>query len=227
MSSAGALILDVVGTTVFQRLVPNDLLGRGLGILIAVTTLLGSIGAFVMPVMLIRVGAFETLGVSGVLAIVISIIGVAILGSDANRAETPYEAIVHRVAKLDLFTGVPNSRLEQAMHRLVEVPMVAGQAAVTQGEAADRFYIIEKGAFTVTQVQSPGAAPVVLRQLGPDQVFGELGLLNSAPRSATVTADVDGVLLALAGKDFLRLVGASGDLQGRLLGLYGGGGGSR
>jgi MFS family permease len=228
VSSAGGLVLDVVGTTLFQRLVPNELLGRGIGILMAITTLTGAVGGFLMPVLLIQAGPLPTLGVSGALAIVLTIAGVAVIGADGTRPETPYEAIVHRVAKLDLFTGVPNSRLEQAMHRLVEVPMVAGQAAVTQGETADRFYIIETGTFTVTQVQSPGAAPVVLRQLGPDQVFGELGLLNSAPRSATVTADTDGVLLALEGKDFLRLVGASGDLQGRLLGLYGGSGsGSR
>ena len=226
VSSAGALVLDVVGTTLFQRLVPNDLLGRGIGVLMAVTTLTGAIGGFLMPVLLIKAGPFPTLGVSGVLAIVLTVLGVLVLGADGTRDETPYEAIVHRVAKLDLFTGVPNSRLEQAMHRLVEVPMAAGQAAVTEGETADRFYIIEKGTFTVTQVQSPGAAPVVLRQLGPDQVFGELGLLNSKPRSATVTADTDGVLLALEGKDFLRLVGASGDLQGRLLGLYAGQGGA-
>ena len=224
VSSAGALVIDVVGTTLFQRLVPNDLLGRGIGILMAVSTLTGAVGGFLMPVLLIQAGSFETLGVSGALAIVLTVIGVAVIGPDGTRAETPYEAIIHRVAKLDLFTGVPNSRLEQAMHRLIEVPIAAGQAAVTQGEIADRFYIIEKGSFTVSQVRSPGAAPVLLRQLGPDQVFGELGLLNSAPRSATVTADVDSVLLALEGKDFLRLVGASGELQGRLLGLYGGSG---
>ncbi len=106
------------------------------------------------------------------------------------------------------------------MKRVVEVPVTTGQVVITQGEPADRFYIIESGAFTVTQVQAPGAAPVVLRQLGADQVFGELGLLNQAPRSATITADSDGLLLALEGADFLALVGAGGPLREQLLGLY-------
>ncbi|MEO8462743.1 MAG: cyclic nucleotide-binding domain-containing protein, partial [Chloroflexota bacterium] len=72
----------------------------------------------------------------------------------------------------------------------------------------------------------PGGAPIFLRTLGPDAVFGELGLLNSGPRTATVTADTDGVLLALEGRDFLTLVGASSAFHGRLRGLYVGAGGA-
>jgi CRP-like cAMP-binding protein len=108
------------------------------------------------------------------------------------------------------------------MQRVVEVPVKAGDPVVRQGEPADRFYIIESGTFTVTQAAQKGAAPKVLRQLGPDEVFGELGLLRQAPRSATVTAASDGMVLAMEGQDFLTLVGASGPLRSRLLGLYAG-----
>ena len=108
------------------------------------------------------------------------------------------------------------------MHRVTEIPVQAGEAVVTQGEPADRFYLIESGAFTVSQLQAQGSEPVILRQLGPDEVFGELGLLNEAPRSATVTATADGLLLALDRDDFLALVGVAGPLRGRLLGLYAG-----
>ena len=106
------------------------------------------------------------------------------------------------------------------MKRIVQTPVAAGAVVVRQGDPADRFYIIQSGAFTVTQVQPGHDEPVVLRKLGPDDVFGELGLLNQAPRSATVTADTEGTLLVLGGDDFLELVGASGSLRGRLLGLY-------
>ena len=224
VGSAGALIVAVITTTQFQRLLPNELLGRGVGVLTAVQTLLGSAGAFVVPALIGSVGAFPPLAGAGIATIVLTTVGSILIGSAADRAPTPYEAVLDRIAKLDLFTGVPKARLEAAMHKLREVPISAGEAAVRQGDRADRFYIIASGTFTVSQVREPGTAPRVLRQLGADMVFGELGLLHRAPRSATVTADADGLLLALSGEDFLTLVGASGTLQGRLLGLYVGAG---
>jgi CRP-like cAMP-binding protein len=100
------------------------------------------------------------------------------------------------------------------------VPVTAGTDIVRQGDVADRFYIIVSGTYTVTEKPTPDAEPVVLRQLGPDQVFGELGLLYRTLRTATVTSNTDGLLLALDRENFLSLVGASGPLRGRLLGLY-------
>ena len=103
---------------------------------------------------------------------------------------------------------------------------VLAQIIVRQGDPADRFYIIESGSFTVSQADEAGE-PSVLRQLGPDEVFGEIGLLNEAPRSATVAAETAGKLLEMDGDDFLQLVGASGDVRAQLLGLYAGGSSAR
>jgi MFS family permease len=223
--SAGSMVIDVVTTTLFQRLVPDELRGRGTGLLMTAQTVTGAIGAFVLPVLVIGVGVFPSLAVAGVAVIIVTAVGLALIGSAATREPSPFEATLARAAELPLFAGVPASRLEAALHRLQAVPVAAGQTIVRQGQPADRFYIIESGTFTVTQEPTPGAPPVVLRQLGPDQVFGEIGLLNKSPRTATVTADTDGVLLALEGRDFLALVGASGALRQRLQGLYAGAGG--
>jgi len=223
--SAGSMVIDVVTTTLFQRLVPDELRGRGTGLLMTAQTVTGAAGAFVLPVLVVGVGVFPSLAVAGVAVIIVTGVGLALIGSAATREPSPFEATLARAAELPLFAGVPASRLEAALHRLQAVPVEAGQTIVRQGEPADRFYIIESGTFTVTQEPTPGAPAVVLRQLGPDQVFGEIGLLNKSPRTATVTADTDGVLLALEGRDFLALVGASGALRQRLQGLYAGAGG--
>jgi MFS family permease len=220
--SAGALIVDVISTTVFQQLVPDALRGRAIGILMAVSTLTGAAGAFLLPVFLATFGPFESLAVTGVVTIVITLIGLAMLGSAADRAPTPYEATIARVMTNPLFAGVPRARLDTAMRHVTEVPIKAGEPVLSQGDPADRFYIIESGTFQVTQAAPTSGEPVALRALGPDEVFGELGLLNRTPRTATVTAETDGLLLALERDDFLALVGAAGPLRGRLLGLYGG-----
>ncbi|MDP9250129.1 MAG: MFS transporter [Chloroflexota bacterium] len=220
---AGALLLDVVLTTIFQRVVPDELRGRWIGVFVTGATLAGAAGALVMPSLVVNVGAAPTLGVSGLVVVVSTVAGLALIGRAATREPSRFEATIAEVAKLPLFSGVPSSRLETALARVHEAPVTAGQVVVRQGDPADRFYMIESGSFVVTQQVTPDATPAVLRHLGANDVFGELGLLHELPRSATVSAETDGVLLELAGNDFLELVGAGGPLRGRLLGLYSGG----
>ncbi|HET7703504.1 MAG TPA: MFS transporter [Candidatus Limnocylindrales bacterium] len=219
--SAGNLVLEVVTTTIFQRVTPDRIRGRGLGVLMTVSTLAEAIGSLALPTLVAAAGAWPALPILGAVMAVAGGASIVLIGGAATRPSSPFEAILARVAKLPLFTGVGSSALERALARLVETPVAAGTAVVTQGDAADRFYIIESGRFTVSQTDAdPDGRRHVLRRLGPDDVFGELGLLTGAPRSATVTADTDGVVLALDRGDFLALVGRTGTLRARLLGLY-------
>jgi MFS family permease len=220
----GAILLDVVMTTIFQRIVPDEVRGRWTGIVGALFTLAGAGGALVLPILVVEVGAAPTLTSAAAILLAGTVAGRVLIGRAATREPSRFEATLAEVAKLPLFTGIPSSRLEAALAHVREVPVRAGEVIVRQGDPADRFYMIESGSFVVTQEAAPGAAPVVLRHLGANEVFGELGLLNASPRTATVAAETDGVLLALDAPDFLRLVGAGGPLRGRLLGLYSGGG---
>ena len=165
------------------------------------------------------VGAFQTLGLSGGAILLGCLVALRLLGGAMTRRPSPFEETLARVARLPLFAGVAPSRLEAVLGHVRPVAVVPGQVIVREGEPADRFYIIESGAFTVSQEDEGGAARI-LRRLGPDEVFGELGLLNQAPRSATITTAEAGTLLEMDGEDFLDLVGASGDVRARLLGLY-------
>lgn len=220
VGSAGAMILDVVSTTIFQQLVPDAMRGRAFGILMTLGTLTAAVGAFVLPTSLEQLGVFETLAIAGAAGIAFTVLGTVMIGGAAERALTPYEATIERIMTLPLFTGVPRARMQAAMRRVTERPVAAGEAVVRQGEPADRFYVITKGSFSVSQEDPETGEHRQIRTLGPDQVFGELGLLNESPRSASVTAESDGVVLAMEARDFLALVGAEGPLRGRLQSLY-------
>jgi NTE family protein len=123
------------------------------------------------------------------------------------------------VLELPLFAGVSSAAVERALDRLVEVPVASGDVVIRQGDPADRFYVIESGSVVVTQTGTEGTTRE-LRRMGSDEVFGELGLLSGAPRSATVTAATDGLLLALDADAFLDLVGRRAAVRGRLLQRY-------
>jgi CRP-like cAMP-binding protein len=125
-----------------------------------------------------------------------------------------------RLARLPIFAGLPTPRLDAAIAKVEIRPVEAGEAIVREGEPADRFYVIADGSFAVTQRDPEGPAERRLRTLGPDDVFGEIGLLTARPRTATVTAETNGTLLVLNGPDFLELVGSGSGVGSRLLGLY-------
>ena len=217
--AVGYFVVDVILTTILQRILPDEVRGRGIGLEMAVGTVGEMAGAIVLPVVVTTVGIW-ILGPAALLLVAAAGVGLALIGSAATRPATGFEDTMAAIRELPLFAGVSGLRLDGAIRRLREVPVEAGQVIVRQGEAAERFYIVRAGAFSVTQSDLDGESRV-LRTLGPDSVFGELGLLTGAPRSATVTATSDGTLLELDGPDFLHLVGRGGPLRGRLLGLYG------
>jgi predicted MFS family arabinose efflux permease len=219
VACAGHLVLEVLAATLLQRVTTDAVRGRAVGTMVSIDTIAEATGSLLFPVLVVSVGAVATMATAGLLMLGATVAGLALIGNAVTRAASPFEAIVARVARLPLFAGVPSAALEATLGRLRAEPVVAGQAVVRQGEPADRFYIIESGTFVVRQVGADGAEHE-LRRLGPDDVFGELGLLTEAPRSATVQAVSDGVVLALDGADFLALVGGRTTVRGRLLGLY-------
>jgi CRP-like cAMP-binding protein len=103
--------------------------------------------------------------------------------------------------------------LERDVHdriarKMTRLSYTAGTTIIAQGAAADRFYIIVRGTATVYRRQ-PGGAEAVVRQLGSADYFGEIGLLQGIPRTATVRATSDVEVLALDREDFLSMVAES------------------
>jgi MFS family permease len=211
---AGLLLLDVVNTTLIQRLVPDELRGRAMGLLQTTSAIMYSVGSLVIPL------AADTLGVGYVLvacAVISSAgVGVALLLNAGRGTPPPLEPARARLLEHPIFAGLPVPRLEAAARQMDPVPVSAGTTVVREGDVADRFYLIADGTFRVTQ----GDDDRHLRDLGAGDVFGEIGLLRRTPRTATVTAASDGSLLALDAEEFRDLVSAGPGLSTRLLDLY-------
>ena len=214
---AGLLLLDVVNTTLIQRIVPDELRGRAMGVLQTTSAILYSLGSLVIPI------AASAYGVGPVLLASAAITGagvtLALVLSVGEDRPQPLDAARARLFEHPIFAGLPPARLEAAARRLVECAASPGTVLVRQGDPADRFYLIADGTASVTQASDGGEA-IHLRNLGPGDVFGEIGLLRHSPRTATVTATSPAVLLALDADAFSTLVGSGPGLSTRLLDLY-------
>jgi MFS family permease len=214
---AGGLLLDVVNTTLIQRIVPDEVRGRAMGLLQMSTAIFYAAGSLSLPVLAATVGMGAVLVGSGI-GIAAGVVAALVLADRAAGA-APLDAERARVLELPVFAGLPTPRLEAAARAMQPVQVAAGEVVVRQGEAADKFCVIVSGMFAVSQA-ADGGASMHLRDLGPHDVFGEIGLLRRTPRTATVTATTDGRLLALDGERFLELVTAGPGLSTRLLDLY-------
>jgi ATP-binding cassette, subfamily B, bacterial HlyB/CyaB len=121
--------------------------------------------------------------------------------ADPRLAKVKADVIAEILAEVPMF-----ARLDSADRRSVgEVAQVAsvssGQIVVREGTSSEAFYVLLTGTATVHR---PGGGTTMLRR---GDVFGELGLLEDAPRTATVTADRELWMLKISRSAFLDLVG--------------------
>ena len=88
------------------------------------------------------------------------------------------------------------------------VAVKKGDVVIRQGDQGDWFYVVDEGEYVVTLEQS-GKDVEILRyttQGGANPCFGELALMYSKPRAATVTAVQDGVLWAMDRRSFRSIL---------------------
>ena len=109
------------------------------------------------------------------------------------------------LSNIPLFSSLNPDDLATLSARLEERPFAQGAAVFKQGESsAASLFIIQEGAIEISVGQD--RARVSLATLFAGQYFGELSLLDGAPRSATATATRPTVLLALDRDDFVDFV---------------------
>jgi MFS family permease len=218
VAAIGELVAEIVATTLLQRIVPDAVRGRALGLMRTVTVSSYAAGAFVVPI----IGAAHpepVLTVLGAAMIVAGIVAVVLVGRQAI-VRPALDADLQLLAQIELFAGLPPASLERAMTSATVRPMTAGEVLIQQGDDADLFYVIADGTVAVTQAGPSPAQPRTLRQMGTGEFFGEIGLLSGVPRTATVTALSDGRLVMLTKSAFLELVSAGPGLTYRLLDLH-------
>jgi hypothetical protein len=128
---------------------------------------------------------------------------------DATTAVLHAERYIEELKDLErAFPSEPRDVVAQTASKAELVVFAPGDVVVKEGDPADRFYMVIKGEAEASHREADGSQ-VVLNRFGPGDYFGEGGLLNDAPRTATVRAKTSLELMALDRDTFANLMKSS------------------
>ncbi len=97
--------------------------------------------------------------------------------------------------RIPLFADLPDDALAFLAERADLVQLEPGQLLFEEGTAGDIAYVIEQGKMEITKTSGGREVLLAVRQVG--EVFGELAVLEEAPRMASVRARTPSTLLAI------------------------------
>jgi MFS family permease len=208
LTGGGNILFDVVVMTTLQRVVPEHLLARVFGIIDALAVASMLLGSLLAPLLFRVVGlsnALMLVGIAVPTACLLAAPRLRSLGEAADQTKVSLEPLVALFRRSGAFEGAPPSTLESLARATVRREVSAGDILIQEGDLAEDFFIIEEGTFDVTSLGETAVSPIKINELHSTDYFGEIGLLEQLARTATVTAQTDGVVVCIKGSEFLDL----------------------
>jgi CRP-like cAMP-binding protein len=135
-----------------------------------------------------------------------------------SREEPPRDTperraeFARRIATVPVFGVLPVEAQQALAFSASERLYADGEVVVREGDPAGSLFIVLEGRVAVTA--GPGAAEIAVTEAGG--FFGEMSLLTGSPRTATVTARGDCLVLEIAAADFRAHVLSHPDVIDRL-----------
>ncbi len=121
------------------------------------------------------------------------------------------DLVLEHLGKIPLFAGCSKKQLSHLRSQLTETTVNAGKTLVKQGSTGYECFVIVEGHAEVLVDDQ------VISRLGPGDYFGELALLDRRPRSATVRATTDLLVMVLSQREFANLLDTVPGLSLKLL----------
>jgi len=199
VAGASHTLLDVSNRILLQRSVPAQLIGQVFGILEGLQEAGWALGALLVPLLVYLGGSrLALLGVAAVLPLAAAVGGRGLFNLDAEAPVPVVEIALLR--SLPLFAELPGPPIEALAASLTLVELQAGTVLIRQGDPGDAYYAIAAGEL---DVQQNGR---FLRRCERGEGIGEIALLHSIPRTATVVAHSAATVYQLNREPFLTAV---------------------
>ncbi len=219
VEGVASLVLDVVSTTIMQRVVPGTRLARVEGLLSSLSMATLLLGSALAPALLGLLGLQASLVVAAAVPAAVTLAMLARVGG-LDQASTErlveLEPRLDLLGDLDLFAGADPAVMERLAGALEPVRFTAGALLLREGDPAEDLFVLATGSIDVWS----GERPVRPRRIDAPDYVGEIGLLQHRARTATVQAVSDVEAYRLPGSEFLAAVGVAGGpsraLEGRI-----------
>lgn len=189
---------DVALITLLQRNTADEMLSAVLGVLWGAAMTAVALGSIVIPAIVTAVGVRWALVLAGLILPLL----VLLSGRRLLRIDATYEP----VEAFDLIDGVPmfaplSLAIKERMATLLSpMTLASGETIIRAGEPGDRVYIIKAGRLVIER------RGVRIATVTQGDCIGEIALLESVPRTASVRAEVDSALYALGRHAFLTSI---------------------
>ncbi len=108
---------------------------------------------------------------------------------------------------LPIFKGLSNTEFENVKGLCDEQQYFDGDVLFNENDAPEAVYVIKRGSVRITKAEN--GRQVELATLYNGEIFGEMGVLNNAPRTASAVVQGEAILLVINGADFVRAVAQS------------------
>ena len=148
------------------------------------------------------------------------------LFSRARRAtpdDSEIGANLEVLSAVGIFAGSPRSTLLRLALAMDRVAVPAQRYVVREGRIPTHFYVVGSGLLEVLSTGEGEHETVRVNSLQEGDHFGEIGLLEGMPATATVRSTTECVLYRIPAADFLAAIAASPSLSSTLLDRVAGG----
>jgi hypothetical protein len=191
LRGASTLVVDVLAVTSLQRAVAPEQLARVFGVFYALILGAIAVGTVITPEVVSLAGLNTSLLIMAAAPFAVGLLGFPALLAIDRQTAARTDALAPRIAVLEglgIFATASRAILERLAADATEVTFEPAATIVREGEPALALFVLVEGEVDVSARGEGGASERVLRRMAAPTYFGEIGVLEQIPRTATVTA---------------------------------------
>jgi CRP-like cAMP-binding protein len=123
------------------------------------------------------------------------------------------------LSQVYLFRELTPREMDMLIHISKERRAKKNEVIFKEGDVGDAFYLIVSGSIRISTLV-PGVGEEALTILREGEYFGEMALIDDAPRSASAIANDDTILLVIGKEDFRTLLAEETGIAYKLLWIF-------